>query len=150
MGIDVTGIVKSAAVGLLGKNLRRVAGNVGNVLRGAGLGGDSSETAPLTRTKGAAVGGATKMLSFPLDVANADLNKGNHGHYILFEINVQEPNKLGFGSDDFTVEDAILGCVADDEKNMAKEKVFYIYLLISSLDEKVFYVGKGFCFPEYN
>ena len=27
---------------------------------------------------------------------------------------------------------------------MAKEKVFYIYLLISSLDEKVFYVGKGF------
>ena len=121
MGIDVTGIVKSAAVGLVGKNLRRVAGNVGNVLRGAGLGGDSSETAPLNRTKGAAVGGATKMLSFPLDVANADLNKGNHGHYILFEINVQQPNKLGFNKDDFpSVEQAIGTVVSDDEKKNGK------------------------------
>ena len=128
MGIDVTGIVKSAAVGLVGKNLRRVAGNVGNVLRGAGLGGDSSETAPLNRTKGAAVGGATKMLSFPLDVANADLNKGNHGHYILFEINVQEPNKLGFDKDreKTSVGTAINNVINDDVKKNGKNHSNYL------------------------
>ena len=128
MGIDVTGIVKSAAVGLVGKNLRRVAGNVGNVLRGAGLGGDSSETAPLNRTKGAAVGGATKMLSFPLDVANADLNKGNHGHYILFEINVQEPNKLGFDKDreKTSVAAAINNVKNDDVKKNGKNHSNYL------------------------
>ena len=128
MGIDVTGIVKSAAVGLVGKNLRRVAGNVGNVLRGAGLGGDSSETAPLTRTKGAAVGGATKMLSFPLDVANADLNKGNHGHYILFEINVQKPNKLGFdkNNEKTSVGTAINNVINDDVKKNGKNHSDYL------------------------
>ena len=81
---------KSAVTGLLGKNLRRIAGNVGSVLRGD-IGSDSSETAPLNRSKQ-----STKMLSFPIDVG-ADPGIGNHGHYIMFFINEQDHAKLKFG-----------------------------------------------------
>ena len=81
---------KSAVTGLLGKNLRRIAGNVGSVLRGD-IGSDSSETAPLNRSKQ-----STKMLSFPIDVG-ADPGIGNHGHYIMFFINEQNHAKLKFG-----------------------------------------------------
>ena len=82
---------KSAVTGVLGKNLRRVAGNIGSVIRGDVGIGDSSETAPINRTKQ-----STKMLSFPLDVG-ADPGIGNHGHYIMFFINEQQPPKLKFG-----------------------------------------------------
>ena len=81
---------KSAVTGLLGKNLRRIAGNVGSVLRGD-IGSNSSETAPLNRSKQ-----STKMLSFPIDVG-ADPGIGNHGHYIMFFINEQTNAKLKFG-----------------------------------------------------
>ena len=81
---------KSAVTGLLGKNLRRIAGNVGSVLRGD-IGSDSSETAPLNRSKQ-----STKMLSFPIDIG-ADPGIGNHGHYIMFFINQQNHAKLKFG-----------------------------------------------------
>jgi len=83
---------KSAVTGLLGKNLRRIAGNVGSVLRGD-IGSDSSETAPLNRSKQ-----STKMLSFPIDVG-ADPGIGNHGHYIMFFINEQKNAKLKFGEE---------------------------------------------------
>ena len=83
---------KSAVTGLLGKNLRRIAGNVGSVIRGD-LGSDSSEAAPLNRSKQ-----STKMLSFPIDVG-ADPGIGNHGHYIMFFINEQENAKLSFGEE---------------------------------------------------
>ena len=83
---------KSAVTGLLGKNLRRIAGNVGSVLRGD-IGSNSSETAPLNRSKQ-----STKMLSFPLDVG-ADPGIGNHGHYIMFFINQQDHAKLKFGEE---------------------------------------------------
>ena len=83
---------KSAVTGLLGKNLRRIAGNVGSVLRGD-IGSDSSETAPLNRSKQ-----STKMLSFPIDVG-ADPGIGNHGHYIMFFINEQNHAKLKFGEE---------------------------------------------------
>ena len=82
---------KSAVTGILGKNLRRVAGNIGSVVRGDVGIGDSSETAPINRTKQ-----STKMLSFPIDVG-ADPGIGNHGHYIMFFINEQQPPKLKFG-----------------------------------------------------
>ena len=39
---------KSAVTGLLGKNLRRISGNIGSVLRGD-IGSDSSETAPRSK-----------------------------------------------------------------------------------------------------
>jgi len=83
---------KSAVTGLLGKNLRRVAGNIGSVMRGD-IGSESSETAPLNRSKQ-----STKMLSFPLDVG-ADPGIGNHGHYIMFFINEQNHAKLSFGNE---------------------------------------------------
>ena len=84
---------KSAAVGLLGKNLRRVAGNIGNLVRGDITGPDSSESAPINRNKQ-----GTNMLSFPIDVG-ADPGIGNHGHYVMFMINEQANTKLKFGDE---------------------------------------------------
>ena len=83
---------KSAVTGLLGKNLRRVAGNIGSVMRGD-EGSESSETAALNRSKQ-----STKMLSFPIDVG-ADPGIGNNGHYIMFFINEQTHAKLKFGNE---------------------------------------------------
>ena len=84
---------KSAAVGLLGKNLRRVAGNLGNLVRGDITGPDSSESAPINRSRQ-----GTNMLSFPIDVG-ADPGIGNHGHYIMFMINEQQSAKMKFGDE---------------------------------------------------
>ena len=84
---------KSGAVGLLGKNLRRVAGNVGALIRGDIGGPDSSTSAPINRTKQ-----STKMLSFPIDVG-ADPGIGNNGHYVMFFINEQQDLKLSFGDE---------------------------------------------------
>ena len=81
---------KSAVTGLLGKNLRRISGNIGSVLRGD-IGSDSSETASLNRSKK-----STKMLAFPIDIGT-DPGLGNNGHYIMFYINEQENAKLKFG-----------------------------------------------------
>jgi len=113
MAIDLGSIAKSAVVGLLGKNLRRVAGNVGSVLRGGAQKSDSSDFG-ITRTKL-----STNMLSFPIDVANGDQASGNHGHYIMFEINEQKGNKLGFG--DGSSSDEPLENVKRDAKNKYKE-----------------------------
>ena len=84
---------KSAVTGLLGKNLRRVAGNIGSVIRGDIGGADSSVTAPINRTQQ-----STKMLSYPIDVG-ADPGIGNNGHYIMFFINEQQSAKLKFGDE---------------------------------------------------
>jgi hypothetical protein len=113
MAIDLGSIAKSAVVGLLGKNLRRVAGNVGSVLRGGAQKSDSSDFG-ITRTKL-----STNMLSFPIDVANGDQASGNHGHYIMFEINEQKGNKLRFG--DGSSNDEPLENVKRDAKNKYKE-----------------------------
>ena len=92
MAIDVLNrLGKSAVTGLLGKNARRIAGNIGSVIRGDVGSGDSSEFASINRNKQ-----STKMLSFPLDVG-ADPGIGNHGHYIMFFINEQSNAKLKFG-----------------------------------------------------
>ena len=82
---------KSAVTGILGKNARRIAGNIGSVIRGDVGSGESSDFAPINRNKQ-----ATKMLSFPIDVG-ADPGIGNHGHYIMFFINEQKGAKLSFG-----------------------------------------------------
>ena len=79
---------KSAVTGILGKNARRIAGNIGRVIRGDVGSGESSDFAPINRNKQ-----ATKMLSFPIDVG-ADPGIGNHGHYIMFFINEQKGAKL--------------------------------------------------------
>ena len=82
---------KSAVTGILGKNARRIAGNIGSVIRGDVGSGESSDFAPINRNKQ-----STKMLSFPIDVG-ADPGIGNHGHYIMFFINELESAKLSFG-----------------------------------------------------
>ena len=84
---------KSAVTGILGKNARRIAGNIGSVIRGDVGSGESSDFAPINRNKQ-----STKMLSFPIDVG-ADPGIGNHGHYIMFMINEQQNTKLKFGDE---------------------------------------------------
>ena len=109
----ITDILKSSAQGILGKNLRRVAGNLGT-LAGGSQKTTSSDFEGITRSKT-----ATKMLSFPIDVANADpATGGNHGHYIMFEINEQVSAKLKFGD------------VADSQGGIdtASRKKFFRYL----------------------
>ncbi len=80
---------KSIAQAILGKQLRRVAGNLASIIDG-GLSRDSSESAPINRFHQ-----STNMLSFPIDVG-ADPGIGNHGHYIMFYINEQTNAVLSF------------------------------------------------------
>mgnify|MGYP001476379707 FL=1 len=103
---------KSAVTGLLGKNLRRVAGNIGNVIRGDIGGADSSVTAPINRTQQ-----STKMLTYPLDVG-ADPGIGNNGHYIMFFINEQKSTKLKFGDETDKPEGAM-----NIQKELQKRKI---------------------------
>ena len=112
-------IGKSGAVGLLGKNLRRVAGNVGAVIRGDVGGPDSSTSAPINRTKQ-----STKMLSFPIDVG-ADPGIGNNGHYVMFFINEQKDLKLSFGDEREKPEGAMNMAKALQQKGIpAVQKMF--------------------------
>jgi len=112
-------IGKSGAVGLLGKNLRRVAGNVGAVIRGDIGGPDSSTSAPINRTKQ-----STKMLSFPIDVG-ADPGIGNNGHYVMFFINEQQDLKLSFGDETEKPEGAMNMAKALQQKGIpAVQKIF--------------------------
>ena len=82
-------IGKSVARGIVGKNLRRVAGGIAGLIGGPNR-TDSSDISPL-RTKT-----STTTLSFPLDVVNSDPALGNHGHYMMFFINEQENAKIRF------------------------------------------------------
>ena len=84
----LTGIGKRAAQGILTKNLRRVAGGFANLIGGPNRTA-SGDFEGIFRSKE-----ATNMLSFPLDVANEDASIGNHGHYIMFFINVQTNSTL--------------------------------------------------------
>ena len=86
----IRNILKSTAQGILGKNLRRVAGNIGSLIGGPNR-TDSSDFEGINRSKQ-----ATNMLSFPIDVGNADPAMGNHGHYIMFFINEQTNATLKF------------------------------------------------------
>ena len=105
-------ILKSTAQGILGKNLKRVAGNLGSLIGGSQR-TNSSDFEGINRSKS-----ATKMLSFPLDVVNADpATGGNHGHYIMFEINEQVSAKLKFGD----VADSQGGIDTAGRKNVAME-----------------------------
>ena len=105
---------KSAVTGVLGKNLRRVAGNIGSVIRGDVGIGDSSETAPINRTKQ-----STKMLSFPLDVTS-EVGSGNHGHYVMFMINEQQNAKISFKGRKDNL-DPMTGGLGDANASVKKE-----------------------------
>ena len=87
-------LLKGAAQGIVGKGLRKVAGNLPGLLGlNKGRGGNSSDTSSLESTKF-----TTKAYSFPGDVA-AQPGTGNQGHYIMFFINQQTNAKLGFGGE---------------------------------------------------
>ena len=105
-------ILKSTAQGIVSKNLKRVAGNLGSLVGGSQR-TNSSDFEGINRSKS-----ATKMLSFPIDVVNADpATGGNHGHYIMFEINEQVSAKLKFGD----VADSQGGIDTAGRKNLAEE-----------------------------
>ena len=70
---------------------RKVAGDLNGVISG-NSGNTSSPDAAVARTKF-----TTKNLSFPLDIGE-DAGVGNHGHYIMFFINKNNPAELKFGS----------------------------------------------------
>ena len=82
---------KSIATGLLRKNLRRVAGGIAGLIDPE-RNRDSSDFGNINRFKD-----KTNILSFPLDVANEDPGLGNHGHYMLFYINVLDDAVISFG-----------------------------------------------------
>lgn len=87
-------LLKGAAQGVVGRGLRKVAGNLPGLLGlNKGRGGNSSDTASLESTKY-----TTKAYSFPGDVAGQP-GTGNQGHYIMFFINQQQNAKLGFGGE---------------------------------------------------
>ena len=117
---DVGRLAKGAATGLLRKNLRRVAGNIGAVLGGADN-GDSSDYAKINRSKQ-----DTNFLSFPIDVANADPGLGNKGHYIMFYINEQMPVVLGWhdlASEKTNMKEAVGKIISEEDRRNAEGKM---------------------------
>ena len=83
----IRNVLKSTAQGILGKNLRRVAGGFANLIGGP----NRTDSADFNnRTKQ-----ATNMLSFPIDIGE-DASAGNHGHYMMFFINEQTNSTLKF------------------------------------------------------
>ena len=109
----VSGVVKSTAQGILGKQLRRVAGNVASLIGGPNR-GNSSDLAGINRTKA-----ATNVLSFPIDINNVDPGTGgNHGHYIMFFINEQTNSTLRFDN----VKDSLSQLTGQDNLKKHLEK----------------------------
>ena len=75
--------------------LRKVAGNIGGLIRGGVK--DESETKPESKLDRTTSKSQTNNYTFPLDVDSEDPGIGNHGHYIVFFINQQEGAEIGFG-----------------------------------------------------
>ena len=80
---------KASAVGAINRKFRKVAGNIAGLID-SGRGQSSADSDPINRTKF-----HTNTYSFPIDIGD-DPGLGNHGHYIMFFINVQEDTKLNF------------------------------------------------------
>ena len=94
MPLDLTKTAgRAIARSIVGKKLRRVAGNLAGLIDG-GLSGNGSDFGDIANRSSQ----KTNMLSFPIDIL-ADpgtKGKGNHGHYIMFYINTQESATLKF------------------------------------------------------
>ena len=82
--------VKGQAVSIASRTLKKVAGNLPNIL-GRNKGADTSDTASVNQKSQI----SPNLFQFPLDVAG-DPGIGNHGHYIIFFINEQEGSELTF------------------------------------------------------
>ena len=101
---NLKNVGKSIARGIVGKNLRRVAGGIAGLIGGPNR-KDSSDISPLRGST------STTTLSFPLDNTNVDPSLGNHGHYMMFFINEQESAKVRFDNmqDKLSVDGETLG-----------------------------------------
>ena len=95
MPLDLTKTAgRAIARSVLGKGLKRVAGNLAGLIDG-GLSGNGSDFGDIANRSSQ----RTNMLAFPLDILSdpgKDGGKGNHGHYMMFYINVQESATLNF------------------------------------------------------
>ena len=84
--------VKGQAVSIGSRVLSKSVSNLPGLLgTKKGRGSDYSQSAPIERNKY-----STKHYSFPVDV-EAPPGMGNHGHYIMFNINEQKSAELRFG-----------------------------------------------------
>ena len=94
---------KGIATGVVSNNLRKVAGNLPGMLGGRKGSSDTSPFTKLTRTKSPH---SVQQYKFPIDV-DSDPGLGNHGHYVIFNINQQTNAKLSFGltEEDFSEQD---------------------------------------------
>ena len=100
---------KGIATGVVSNNLRRVAGNLPGMLTGKKNSGDTSPFKKLTRSKSP---NSVQQYKFPIDV-DSDPGLGNHGHYMIFNINQQTNAKLSFGPSEESMKQ-------DGKTNMAK------------------------------
>jgi len=125
----IRNILKSTAQGILGKNLRKVAGNIGSLIGGVNK-TNSSDFEGINRSKQ-----ATNMLSFPIDVGNEDpATGGNHGHYIMFFVNEQNHARLKFDNIDDT--EKLLG-IDNLLKESKKRGLGILTRLFDTKDKKI-------------
>ena len=90
MALDV---LRGAAQSITGRALKRVTGNIRSGLLSSIRGGSDGSSQGLLNTFGNAF--KTKHYTFPIDVESGR-ETGNHGHYIMFNINQQQPPQMLF------------------------------------------------------
>ena len=92
MALDV---LRGAAQSITGRALKRVTGNIRSGLLSSIRGGSDGSSQSLLNTFGNAF--KTKHYTFPIDVESGR-ETGNHGHYMIFFINQQQPPSLSFNT----------------------------------------------------
>ena len=92
MALDV---LRGAAQSITGRALKRVTGNIRSGLLSSIRGGSDGSSHGLLNTFGNAF--KTKHYTFPIDVESGR-ETGNHGHYMIFFINQQQPPSLNFNT----------------------------------------------------
>ena len=92
MALDV---LRGAAQSIAGRALKRVTGNIRSGLLSSIRGGSDGSSQGLLNTFGNAF--KTKHYTFPIDVESGR-ETGNHGHYMIFFINQQQPPSLNFNT----------------------------------------------------
>ena len=120
MALDV---LTGAAQSIAGRALKRVTVNIRSGLLSSIRGGsDGSSQAPLN-TFGNAF--KTKHFTFPIDVESGR-ETGNHGHYIMFNINQQQPPQMLFRDPKRVADRAFLNTKKAQKQmgNVSQDRVF--------------------------
>ena len=119
--------LRGVAQGIAGRALRRVSGNLRSGLLGTNKGGsDKSDFPAVNNFRGKYT---TEHMTFPMDVTSGR-ELGNHGHYMIFEINEQKPPGLKFNEPRKKVGDAL----SNIEKSKAQQGSVPTENVISGLD----------------